>query len=198
MYNNLEESIIQNNNEDNLRNAILDIERKFKSTVNKINLMVEKDYLTSIDLSIKQNFENKKIEKKNIEFLIQDLRLQLIKNNPDKKFVHILIRRCLVNNEEFHNIPIGTLCKNLIIEISFIYLSEKFIKNFEILLLKNQVEIKKVICTNYARSLLDYENDELSNAGMKVINNSNLNEVHILPKDVFKLGYFERLFNIFS
>ena len=32
----------------------------------------------------------------------------------------------------------------------------------------------------------------------EVINTSNLNEVHILPKEVTKPGYFERLFNIFS
>ena len=193
-----EENIIQNNNEDNLRNVILDIERKFNSTVSKINLMVERDYSTSIDLSFKKNFENKTIKKKEIEFIVQDLRLQLIKNNPDKKFIHILIKKCLVNDEEFYNIPIGINCKNLVIETSFIYLSKKFIKNFEALLSKNQIEIKKLICTNYARSLLDVEYDKLSVAGMKVISNSNLNEVHILSKDATKPGYFERLFNIFS
>ncbi len=191
-------NFINNDNENNLRNIILDIERKFKSTVSKINLMVERDYSTSIDLSFKKNFENRNIKKKNIEFLIQDLRLQLIKNNPDKKFIHILIKKCLVDSEEFYNIPIGTKCKNLIIELSFIYLSKKFIKNIETLLYKNQIEIKKVICTNYAKSLLDVEFDELSVAGMKVINTSNLNEVYILSKEVAKPGYFERLFNIFS
>ena len=188
----------ENENEDNLRNTILEIEKKFSLTVNKINLMIERDYSTSIDLTFKKNFENKNIEKKNIQFLIQDLRLELIKNNPDKKFVHILIKKCLADSEEFYNIPIGIKCKNLIIETSFIYLSKDFIKNFESLLSKNQIEINKIICANYAKSLLDIEFDELSAAGMKVINTSNLNEVHILPKEVTKPGYFERLFNIFS
>ena len=79
-----------------------------------------------------------------------------------------------------------------------IYLSKDYIKNFESLLFKNQIKINKIICANYAKSLLDVEFDELSVAGMKVISTSNLNEVHILPKEVTKPGYFERLFNIFS
>ena len=92
--------------------------------------MIERDYSTSIDLTFKKNFENKNIGK-NIQFLIQDLRLELIKNNPDKKgFVHILIKKCLADSEEFYNIPIGIKCKNLIIETSFIYLSKDFIKKF--------------------------------------------------------------------
>ena len=159
--------------------------------------MIERDYSTSIDLTFKKILRTK-IQKKNIQFLIQDLRLELIKINPDKKFIHILIKKNLVNDEEFYNIPIGINCKNLVIETSFIYLSKDFIKNFESLLSKNQIEINKIICANYAKSLLDVEFDELSVAGMKVINTSNLNEVHILPKEVTKPGYFERLFNIFS
>ena len=60
-----------------LKELIIEIEKNLDTSVNKINLMVEQENSYNIDLSIKKNFENKIIDKKNIEYLIQDLRQQL-------------------------------------------------------------------------------------------------------------------------
>ena len=62
----------------------------------------------------------------------------------------------------------------------------------------HQIEIDKIICTNYAKSLLNFDIDNLSRAGLKVLDDSNLNEVKVLSKKITKLGFFEKLFHIFS
>ena len=84
-------------------------------------------------------------------------------------------------------------------------LKEKKIKSlilkhqkFENLLKKHQIEVNRIICTNYARSLLDIDFDDLSKAGIAAIDNNNLNEVNVISKKINKLGFFEKLFHIFS
>ena len=68
----------------------------------------------------------------------------------------------------------------------------------ELLLNSHQIFINKTICTNYAKSLLNSDIEDLSKAGMVAIKDANLNEVGIYPKKSAKMGFFEKLFHIFS
>ena len=181
-----------------LKKLILEIEKHLDTSVSKINLMVEQENSYNIDLSIKKNFENKIIDKKNIEYLIQDLRQQLLTNNPDKKFIHILVKKCIVDSEEYNIIPIGNKCKNFIIDLSFIHIPKKLLNELERLFSEHQMFINKVICTNYAKTLIVTEFDNLSKAGLNIIKGSNLNEIGVIPKKLKKIGFFEKLFHIFS
>ena len=63
---------------------------------------------------------------------------------------------------------------------------------------EKQIEINKIICTNYAKSLLNFDIDNLSRAGLAVLGDSNLNEVRVYSKKITKLGFFEKLFHIFT
>ena len=181
-----------------LKKTILEIENKFRISVNNVNLMIEYQKLKSINITIKENFENKILSKTGIEYLLQDLRQQIIENHPEKKFVHIIFKKCFVDGEEYNNIPIGKNCKTFVIEVCFIYLKKDLINKLEILLRSHQIEINKLICTNYAKSLLNTEIDDLHKASLAVINESNLNEVTIISKKTTKSGFFEKLFHIFS
>ena len=181
-----------------LKKTILEIENKFRISVNNVNLMIEYQNLKSINITIKENFENKILSKTGIEYLLQDLRQQIIENHPEKKFVHMIFKKCFVDGEEYNNIPIGKNCKTFVIEVCFIYLKKDLINKLEILLRSHQIEINKLICTNYAKSLLNTEIDDLHKASLAVINESNLNEVTIVSKKMTKLGFFEKLFHIFS
>ena len=63
---------------------------------------------------------------------------------------------------------------------------------------EHQIFVNKVICTNYAKTLIVTEVDNLSKAGLNILRGSNLNEIGIIPKKVKKIGFFEKLFHIFS
>ena len=181
-----------------LKKLIVQIEKQINVSVSKINLMIEQEISHNIDLSIKTNFENKNIDKKNVEYIIQNLRQQLLINNPDKKFIHILVKKCLIDEEEYNIIPIGKKCKNFVVHLSFIYLPKKLLKGLEKLFNEHQIIINKVICTNYAKSLVVSEFDNLSKSGLNILRGTNLNEVGIISKKTNKLGFFEKLFHIFS
>ncbi len=181
-----------------LKKLILEIEKQINISVSKVNLMVEQEDCHNINLSIKSNFENKSINKKNVEYLIQDLRQQLLTNNPDKKFIHILVKKCLMDEEEYNIIPIGKKCKNFIIELSFIYLPKNLLTELEKIFNEHQILINKVMCTNYAKTLMVSEFDNLSKAGLNILKGTNLNEVGLITKKSKKIGFFEKLFHILS
>ena len=63
----------------------------------------------------------------------------------------------------------------------------------------HQIEIDKIICTNYAKSLLENDFvDNLAEAGLRVLDGFNTKEVDINVKKMNKVGFFEKLFHIFS
>ena len=165
-----------------IKKIILEIEKKLNTSVYKLYLMIEDHQLNSIDISINENFENNAITKTSIEYLLQDLRQQIITNHADKRIVHIIIKKCKLDDEEYNNIPFGSKCRNFFLEISFIYLKKNFVSNFEDLLKKHQIEVSRIICTNYARSLLHIDFDDLSKAAIAAVDNNNLNEVNVSSK----------------
>ena len=181
-----------------LKEIIVEVENKFRTQINKVNLMLENQSSDFIEITIEENFEDKNINKTSLEYLFQNIRQQIIMNHPEKKIVHIIIKKCSINGEEYNNIPIGKKCKKLIIELNFIYLQNIFVSKIESILNNFQINVDKIICTNYAKSLLTTDIEDITKAGLTVLEDKNINEVGIYPKKITKLGFFEKLFHIFS
>ena len=78
------EKIIYNLNKI-LKNLIIETEKKINNSINKINIMIDNPEILSICASVKKNFDNKKIVKNQIEYLIEDLKQQILKNSLDIK-----------------------------------------------------------------------------------------------------------------
>ena len=181
-----------------LKKTIIETEKILNISFENLYLMVEDVRLNSIDISFKENFENKPVARTTVEYLLQDLRQQFLDNHNDKIIAHMVIKKCKLDGEEYSNIPFEKKCKNFVLEISFIYLKKNLVSNLQELFKKYQIEIDKIICTNYAKSLLNIEVDDLLKAGIAVIAGNNLNEVNVVSKKTNKLGFFEKLFHIFT
>ena len=181
-----------------LKKTILEMERKLHIAIDRVNLMIEEEELSTIDVTIKENFENKNINKTTIEYLLQDIKQQIAENHQEKKIIHLIIKKCFMDGEEYNNVPFGNKCKNFVIDLSFIYLKKSILSELNILMKNHQIEINKIISTNYAKTLLNSDINNLSKAGLAAINNSNSNEVEIYSKKTRKLGFFEKLFYIFT
>ena len=181
-----------------LKSLIIEFEKKINNPISKINLMIDDPETLSIHVSIKKNYDNKKILKNQIEYLIQDLKQQILRSNSDIKIGHIIVKNYFVDGEIYSQLPIGEVCTDLVIQTQFICFSKNFIDSLENLFANYQIDINKIICTNYAKSLLDTDLNSLSEAGLKVIGGANINEGLVNPKKLTKVGFFERLFHIFS
>jgi len=190
--------IIINNLNKILKSLIIELEKRISNPISKINLMIDNPETLSIYTSVKKNFENKKIFKNQIEYLIQDLKQQILMNNTDIKIGHIIVEYYFVDGEMYNKLPIGEVCKDLVIQTRFICFSKKFTDSLEDLFFNYQIDINKIICSNYAKSLLQSDFENLAEAGLRVIEGFNTNEVIINPKKQIKVGFFEKLFHIFS
>ena len=160
--------------------------------------MIDNPETLSIYASVKKNYDHKKIQKNQIEYLIQDLKQQILRNNSDIKIGHIIVEYYFVDGEIYNKLPIGEACKDLVIQTRFICFSKNFTDSLENLFSNYQIDINKIICTNYAKSLLEDDLNNLAEAGLRVIEGFNTNEVLVNPKKLTKVGVFEKLFHIFS
>ena len=181
-----------------LKDLIIEVENKIEQPLEKINLMIEDQKTLIIDASIKKIFDNSEILKSNIEYIIQELKQQISKNNPNVKINHVLLKEYFLNGSRVNKIPVGSICKDLIIQVQFICLSKDFLNCLQNIFRNHQIDFKSIICTNYAKSLLHGEIDSFMEAGSKVLRGHNPNEVYVYPQKPSKLGFFEKLFYIFS
>ena len=191
--------VVINNLNGILKNLIIEVEKKINKPINTINVMIDNPETLSIYTSVKKNFDNKKILKNRIEYLIEDLKQQILKNSSDIKIGHIIVECFFLDGEAYNKLPIGETCKDLVIQTRFICFSKIFTDSLEDLFFNYQIDINKIICTNYARSLLENDfMDNLAEAGLRVVDGFNTNEVDINSKKTIKEGFFEKLFHIFS
>ena len=75
-----------------LKGLIIDLEKEIDYTINSINLMIDSPLNLYIDLSVKKNFDQTKIQKNQLEYLIQDLKQQILRNNGEFIIGHILLK----------------------------------------------------------------------------------------------------------
>ena len=190
--------LVINNLNKIIKNLILEVEKKISNPINSINLMIDNPETLSIYTSVKKNFDNKKIHKNQIEYLIEDLKQQILKNSSDIKIGHILVEYYFLDGEMYNKLPIGETCKDLVIQTRFICFSKTFTDSLKNIFFIYQIDINKIICTNYAKSLLQSDFNDLAEAGLRVVEGYNINEVEVNPKKQAKMGFFERLFYIFS
>ena len=189
---------LENNLNRVLKEQIIIIEKKINYTLNNINLILCDPNNLKIEISIKKNYDLKHIQKDQIQYLIQDLKQQILTSNKDLKILHIIIENYIIDGNKIHEIPLQMNCKNLIIEAKFICVKKNLADFFYRIFKNYQIELNSIICGNYALSLNEIDKSNLLEGGLKVVNGENMKEVYILPKKPAKLGFFEKMFHLFS
>ena len=182
-----------------IERSIFEIEKKTGEFLNDIYLMVETPETISIKLSLIKDNEGKKIEKKNVQYLVQDAKQQILRNYHSKKIIHIIITNYLIDNISYNYLPLNLNCNKFSIDIKFICFPKNLIKKLEELFNDHQIFINKIICTGYAKSFM--KNKPYTNvceSGLKLVKGINKQEVGIVPRKLEKKGFFERLFHFFK
>ena len=185
------ESIIEKN--------IKKIEKDLNSFVSNISIMIETNETNSVYISLMKKLDDKKIQQKDIKYLIQDAKSQIIKAYPNKDIIHIIIKKYLINDSESNFIPYEQVCNKISLDIEFICITKTFVKKIENLFAKLQVNVKKIICLKYVKSLfLEKYPNNICEIGYNLSKGFNKQEVVIIPKKIEKKGFFEKLFHFFN
>ena len=178
---------------------IFEIEKATGEFLNNIYLMVETPESISINLSLLKDNEGKKIQKKNVQYLIQDAKQQILRSYYNKKIIHIIVSNYVIDNVAYNYLPLDINCKKFSIDIQFICFPSNLIKKLEELFNNHQIFINKIICTSYAKLFTKKESCvNICESGLKLIQGINKQEVVIVPRKLEKKGFFEKLFHFFK
>ena len=182
-----------------LENNILEIEKTTDEHLKEIFLMVDTANSISICLSLIKNNEYSKIKKKDVQYLIQDAKQQILRSYLDLNIVHIIVTKYFVDNIEYDYLPTSINCKKFSLDIKFICFPKNLTRGLMEVFSSHQIFINRMICTKYAKSLNEkLEDDNICEYGLKLVEDINKQEVVIIPKKLEKKGFFERLFHFLN
>ena len=182
-----------------IENSILEVEKSTDEFVRDIYLIVETPQSKTIRMSVRKNNEGNKIVKEDAMYLVQDAKQQLLKSNQDLGVVHIIVENYDLDDVKHKFFPLDQECKNFSIDIKFICFPKDLINNFEKLFIRQQINVSRFICLNYLNKF-DFINtsQNICECGKNIVRGINKQEVVLVPKELKKKGFFERLFHFFK
>jgi len=181
-----------------LNENIFKIEKRLDEFIKSIFLIIDHQNIFSIRLSIKNKFDNIKINSDSMHKLLLEAKSCCNKTLEDLDILHMKIDQFYIDGTYFKNLPNKKNCNNLSIDVSYICLPKRISKTIEDVLRKYQISLDRMLSLDYLNSFLDNKNENLYATAQKILDGFNENEVYIADKNSKKLGFFERFFNFFS
>jgi hypothetical protein len=181
-----------------LNENIFKIEKLLKNFVKNIYVIIDCEEFFSIDISLKKKNYGEFITTQNLNYILNEARDQCSSTLVDKKIIHILIDKYLIDDKQFSNLPQNLKCNHFSLDINFICLPINYIKKIENILSKYQVSINRLISMKYLESLFLDQNVDFSEMAKKVIDGHNLNEVVLSSKKSENMSFFEKFFHFFT
>ena len=149
--------IIQKNNYDEylekIKLLIRDAESKISTHLENLTVLYDSSDIFTIELSIKKKLEQKITLKDFCSSIVLEAK-QLIKNSyPSKKIIHSIVKKYIINDNEFLNIPEKIFKKDsVILEIIFICLPYYQYKNVIEIFKKNNLNILSFFSSSLVKS----------------------------------------------
>ncbi len=181
-----------------LDHNIIEIEKKLKSYVKEINLIVDDVNFISIDMSSTHNFKNTLNELNNLTTSLVDLKNNIKQHIFNYEIIHLIINRFIIGKESYSSVPNDIKDENVFLEIRFICLKLDTYKKYQEIFAKYQINIKNILNYEYVNSFKNSDQDNLFNISEKLINGSNQNEILFINKTAKNKGFFEKFFDFFG
>ena len=181
-----------------LDDNIYKIEKLIGEFIKNITLIIKSKTILTINVGLKKKNYDNIITKKFLENLLAELRDLINENYQDYRIMHIHIISYLFDKNYFSEFKANLDCKNLSLETQFISVPNKLILEINKILENFQIKASSYLNENYLESLFKEKKIELSEMAYKSQQGYNANEISIIPKNVKKIGFFEKFFQLFS
>jgi len=181
-----------------LEKNIFKIEKLIGKFIKNINLILHHKKILNLSLGIKKKNYNQIINQKHLESILIEAKDLFNETYQDKQIVHMVINKYIVNDKYYTKLEKDLVSDFLCIEIEFISVPKSLASEISRILEKYQIKIVKYFDYNYIENLFLEKDIELSHKVFKLQNGFNENEVILVPKNLKKVGFFERFFQLFS
>ena len=165
----------------------------------KGNISIQSKTYQSILFSIKNIFDEKKLDEKVVADLVK-IGIQYFINSENRlSIIHIIINNYIIDGKNYNNMPRNIKFKKIILEMELICLDKNLINKVSNLFKECKIEINKIVSFEYAKNFLDDEDDEtMCISAKKVLNGVNKSEIKIQEVNKSKSTIFDRIFNFFD
>ena len=180
-----------------IKKNVFKIKKKIGNFLNNIFLIIDYDNFFSVKISIKKNYGGELITLESLNYLLNETKKDCNKTIFGKKIIHMVIDNYNIDKKNYSILPEDLRCDYLSLDINFLCLSNKYIKNIEDVLKKYHVMISKIFSANYMKSLFSQNEHDLVKMAMLVKDGYNVNEVMMIEKKEKNRGFFEKFFDIF-
>ena len=181
-----------------LDSNILKIEKKLDSFIKDIYVILDSKEFHSIKLSIKKDNNGNLINSEALIHPLNDLKNLCQSNLQNKKIIHFIIEKYLIDNKFFTTLPENVNCNIFSLDTEFICLSKNLIENIEKILKKYHISLNQILSASYLEKLKDNTDNTIFTTASRIISGHNSNEVLLMGKINKKQGFFERFFNFFN
>ena len=181
-----------------LDSNIFKIEKKLNSFVKDIHVILDSNEFHSIKLSIKKDNNGNLINSKALIHPLNDLKNLCQSNLQNKKIIHFLIERYVIDNKFYTTLPENVNCNIFSLDTEFICLSKNLIENIEKTLKKYHISLIQILSASYVEKFKDNTDNTIFTTASRIISGHNSNEVLLIGKVNKKQGFFERFFNFFN
>tara|TARA_B100001063_G_scaffold196738_1_gene188766 strand:- start:272 stop:976 length:705 start_codon:yes stop_codon:yes gene_type:complete len=181
-----------------LNDNIFKIEKSLKSFLKNIFIVLDYKVFFPVQLSLKKSFSGKILSQNDLNYILNDSKFQCQETLKNKKIIHMVINNFKINKKDYSFLPKDLPIDEVCVDISFICLSENFIKNLEAVLKKYHISLDRIISGDYMNNL--FKNSQLDPIQMakQTVEGFNKNEVVMAPKNIENKGFFEKFFHFFS
>mgnify|MGYP001345384248 FL=1 len=181
-----------------LDSNILKIEKKLNSFIKDIYVILDSKEFHSIKLSIKKDNNGNLINSEALIHPLNDLKNLCQSNLQNKKIIHFLIEKYVIDNKFYTTLPENINCNIFSLDTEFICLSKNLIENIEKILKKYHISLNQILSASYLEKFKDNTDNTIFTTASRIISGHNSNEVLLIDKVSKKQGFFERFFNFFN
>ena len=184
--------------DDFLGKNIIQVEKKINRFINELNLIISDQNFILIQASIKKNGKGDKLGKKDLNYMLLDLKQQIKENNLNKSITHMRIDNFQIDKIKYLTIDDYFECNELCLQIDFVCLPNEIIDNFSKKINRYQVRIDKIFSAEYLRKYYNNRSENECKMAARLKYENDENEVHLIKKNYGKIGFFERFFRFFG
>ena len=181
-----------------LEDNIFKIEKLIGRFIKNIILIIESSRIFDLNIGIKKKDNKKTITKEYLKNTLTEVKDLVKETYQNQKIMHMIVNKYLIVGNHYSEFLTDIKSNNLCIEVHFILIPNNFVIEIDKVLEKYQIKIVRYLSEKYTKNLFIEKNMEFSLMVFKVLNYFNVNEVEVTQKNLKKLGFFERFFQLFS
>ena len=145
-----------------IEKVITSLEKDSNEYIDSINLMIDSPKTLSIGISLSKKLDGYNLKQKNIQFLVQEAKQQILKYYTNYDIAHIIINNYKIDGINYSFLPNEIECDFISLDILFICLPTDLVLYFKKIFSKCNVLVNQIICSSYAKSINYKDNLNLS------------------------------------